>query len=195
MRKIARITVPVGIALALPFASIATAEAAPPGGWGPIIKCESSGNPQATNGSHFGLFQFDLRTWQSVGGKGNPMNASVAEQTLRADILHASRGTQPWLASKGCWQGKSGAPQIKGAPAVPAPTPKKTAKAKTKTVKPVTPKKTVAPVSNGNYKVKKGDTLSKIAARNGTTWQALHKMNPNIKNPNMIFVGQNIHTP
>lgn len=190
MGKIARVTVPVGIALALPFASIATAEAAPPGGWGPLIQCESSGNPQATNGSHFGLFQFDLQTWFSVGGSGNPMNASVAEQTMRADILHSRRGTQPWLASKSCWQGKSGAPQIKAAPA-PAPAKRKAAPAP----KPAPVAKTVAPASNGNYTVKKGDTLSKIAARNGTTWQNLHKLNPTIKNPNLIFIGQNIHTP
>lgn len=48
-------------------------------------------------------------------------------------------------------------------------------------------------VSGGvtTYTVKKGDTLSKIAAAHGTTWQALQKLN-SIKNPNVISVGQKI---
>ncbi len=38
--------------------------------------------------------------------------------------------------------------------------------------------------------VVKGDTLRKIAARFGTTVDALLKLNPDIKNPNLIYVGQ-----
>jgi LysM repeat protein len=45
------------------------------------------------------------------------------------------------------------------------------------------------------YKVKSGDTLSQIAKRNGTTLQALLAANPNIKNANMIRVGQSIKMP
>lgn len=48
---------------------------------------------------------------------------------------------------------------------------------------------------NGNkqtiYTVKAGDTLSGIAAKYGTTWQALAQAN-GIANPNIIFVGQRI---
>lgn len=45
------------------------------------------------------------------------------------------------------------------------------------------------------YVVKSGDTLRKIAARFNTTWDALLKMNPQIKNPNIIYVGQKINVP
>lgn len=45
------------------------------------------------------------------------------------------------------------------------------------------------------YKVKSGDTLSQIAKKNGTTLQALLAANPNIKNANMIRVGQSIKMP
>jgi hypothetical protein len=69
-----------------------------------IARCESSGNPRASNGTHFGLFQFDLPTWQSVGGSGNPMDVSPAEQYARAQTLFSQRGTQPWLASMWCWR-------------------------------------------------------------------------------------------
>ena len=45
-----------------------------------------------------------------------------------------------------------------------------------------------------NYVVKKGDTLSKIASKYGTTYQVLASYN-NIKNPNKIYVGQVIKIP
>lgn len=44
------------------------------------------------------------------------------------------------------------------------------------------------------YTVKKGDTLSKIAAKYGTTYQAIAAYN-GIKNPNAIRVGQKIKIP
>jgi LysM repeat protein len=44
------------------------------------------------------------------------------------------------------------------------------------------------------YTVKKGDTLSKIAAKYGTTYQALAKHN-NIANPSKIYPGQKIKIP
>lgn len=43
------------------------------------------------------------------------------------------------------------------------------------------------------YVVKKGDTLSAIAAKYNTTYQELAKLN-NIKNPNKIYAGQKIKT-
>lgn len=47
------------------------------------------------------------------------------------------------------------------------------------------------PAGGGTYVVKKGDTLSEIAARYGTTYQELARIN-GIKNPNIIHVGQEI---
>lgn len=45
-----------------------------------------------------------------------------------------------------------------------------------------------------SYKVKKGDTLSGIASRYGTTVSALAKAN-NIKNPNLIYAGNTLTIP
>jgi LysM repeat protein len=42
------------------------------------------------------------------------------------------------------------------------------------------------------YIVKKGDTLSKIAKKYGTTVKAIQALNPAITNPNRIYVGQTI---
>jgi hypothetical protein len=63
-----------------------------------IAACESGGNPQAIGGGgqYRGLFQFDLATWQSVGGQGDPAAASVAEQVKRAEILYAQAGAGQW---------------------------------------------------------------------------------------------------
>ncbi|HRI71115.1 MAG TPA: N-acetylmuramidase domain-containing protein [Polyangium sp.] len=46
-----------------------------------------------------------------------------------------------------------------------------------------------------NYVVKSGDTLAAIASRHDTTVQAILAANPQIKNPNQIFVGQQIKIP
>ena len=45
------------------------------------------------------------------------------------------------------------------------------------------------------YVVKAGDTLSKIATRNGITLAQLLKLNPSITNPNKITVGDKINLP
>lgn len=65
--------------------------------WRALARCESSGNPRAVNpAGYHGLYQFDLSTWRSVGGKGLPSRASRAEQTYRAKLLYKQRGRQPW---------------------------------------------------------------------------------------------------
>lgn len=60
-----------------------------------VARCESNLNPRAISksGKYRGLFQFDRVTWASHGGKGDPAQASVQEQTART-----------WQASK---QGRS----------------------------------------------------------------------------------------
>ncbi|HET9614871.1 MAG TPA: LysM peptidoglycan-binding domain-containing protein, partial [Candidatus Limnocylindrales bacterium] len=45
------------------------------------------------------------------------------------------------------------------------------------------------------YTIKKGDTLSKIAAKNGLTIEELLAANPDIKNPNKVGEGQQIIIP
>jgi uncharacterized protein YabE (DUF348 family) len=64
--------------------------------WGALAQCESGGNPRASNGVDFGLYQFSLGTWHSVGGSGNPINASSSEQTSRAQILYGRTGASSW---------------------------------------------------------------------------------------------------
>jgi LysM repeat protein len=50
--------------------------------------------------------------------------------------------------------------------------------------------------SGGTYVVKSGDTLSRIAGRQGLGgWRSLYDANPSIRNPNLIFPGQRLTIP
>lgn len=66
--------------------------------WGALAYCESSGNPQAVSadGQYYGLYQFSLSTWGSVGGSGYPNQASPAQQTYRAQLLYDRAGASAW---------------------------------------------------------------------------------------------------
>jgi uncharacterized protein YabE (DUF348 family) len=65
--------------------------------WAALARCESGGNPRAVNpAGYYGLYQFSLSTWHGVGGSGNPINASPAEQLKRAKILYARGGSSQW---------------------------------------------------------------------------------------------------
>ena len=54
---------------------------------------------------------------------------------------------------------------------------------------------TPPPASGNTYTVQRGDTLRKIADRLNTTVEAMLKVNPQIYNPNLIYVGQVINLP
>ncbi|HEX7094916.1 MAG TPA: transglycosylase family protein [Acidimicrobiales bacterium] len=85
---------------------LAVARAAAPGiedvggedAWARLRQCESGGNYQAVSpsGRYRGAYQFDQRTWESVGGVGDPADAPPEEQDLRARILYQRSGKRPW---------------------------------------------------------------------------------------------------
>lgn len=63
-----------------------------------IGACESGGDPTAlsSDGSYRGKYQFDDGTWESVGGTGDPAQASESEQDYRAALLYSRSGSSPW---------------------------------------------------------------------------------------------------
>jgi soluble lytic murein transglycosylase-like protein len=63
-----------------------------------IASCESGGDPTAVDpsGTYRGKYQFDLGTWASVGGSGDPAAAPEAEQDYRAALLMSQAGSSPW---------------------------------------------------------------------------------------------------
>ncbi|MEV4006396.1 transglycosylase family protein [Actinomadura sp. NPDC049753] len=67
--------------------------------WHGLANCESHNNPKAVNpAGYYGLYQFSLASWASVGGSGKPSDASSAEQTYRAQLLYKR--------VNGRWQGQ-----------------------------------------------------------------------------------------
>lgn len=66
--------------------------------WAALAKCESRNNPTSVsrNKMYYGLFQFSLTAWKSVGGSGKPSHASREEQLMRAKLLYQKRGWYPW---------------------------------------------------------------------------------------------------
>ncbi|MEA2192770.1 MAG: hypothetical protein QOI73_2891, partial [Solirubrobacteraceae bacterium] len=63
-----------------------------------IAQCESGGDPKAASadGRYYGKYQFSIKTWRTVGGRGNPADASEAEQDRRAAVLLRRDGMKPW---------------------------------------------------------------------------------------------------
>jgi hypothetical protein len=190
------VAVPVGVGLDTGTAEAATA-GPPPGGWGAIVHCESGGNPRASNGTHFGLFQFDLATWRSVGGTVHPLNATPAEQISRANALFAARGLQPWTASRSCWAGSTRPLTVRGGitpPARVAPTRTGATRPAPKLAPKLAPRpapRRVAPHPTSrahSHRVLRGDTVLKIARANGVPWRSVHGFRSG--NPNLIFPGE-----
>lgn len=66
--------------------------------WYNLRFCESTDNytAESANGLFYGAYQFEPRTWRTVGGTGNPAHAPPEEQDARARLLYSRRGDQPW---------------------------------------------------------------------------------------------------
>lgn len=68
--------------------------------WQQLRKCESGNRYDIDTGNgYYGAYQFNLGTWQSVGGTGKPSDATPAEQDYRALMLYRMRGWQPWTCA------------------------------------------------------------------------------------------------
>ena len=63
-----------------------------------IAQCESGGDPTAVSadGKYRGKYQFDMSTWQSMGGTGDPAKAPESTQDRLAVKLYKQRGAAPW---------------------------------------------------------------------------------------------------
>jgi uncharacterized protein YabE (DUF348 family) len=67
--------------------------------WYALAGCESNHDSRSytARGPYYGLYQFSMGTWESVGGHGDPRDASVDEQTYRAKLLYKQAGgDSPW---------------------------------------------------------------------------------------------------
>lgn len=68
--------------------------------WDMLAQCETNGNwAEDTGNGYYGGLQFAQSSWESVGGSGNPAEASREEQIMRGKLLQARSG---WAAWGGC---------------------------------------------------------------------------------------------
>ena len=176
-RSLLRLAVVGAVAAGAPLALAGTASAAPESAWDKLAQCESGGNWGINTGNgYYGGIQFNASTWRAYGGTGMPHQASKAEQIAVAERTLAAQG---W----GAWPACSKKMGLRGNAAEPnrAPAAKKLS----------APVKTVAAkTGGGNYTVKSGDTLGKIAKAYGTDWKSLYAANRDrVGNPNVLKVG------
>jgi hypothetical protein len=199
-RSIAKVAVAGVIAGAPLGLAIGTAEAAPAVNWDTVAACESGQNWAINTGNgYYGGLQFSLPTWRANGGQGMPNQASREEQIRVAENVLRTQGIGAWpnCGPKGLNGQAAPAPARKAAP---APAQKKAAPAPQQQ-RQAAP----APVSvegsksnpKGDYEIKAGDTLSKIAEEQKVQggWQALVEKNKEfLTNPDLIFPGHKIAT-
>ena len=90
---------PAGATIAVAVAVPGGAEFAPPSDddLARLRLCESTDNYAiATGNGFYGAYQFDLRTWRSLGLSGSPQLAQPPLQDAAANALEQSRGWEPW---------------------------------------------------------------------------------------------------
>jgi resuscitation-promoting factor RpfA len=178
----ARTTARIGLAAAvgvMPLVGAGAATAAPGQTWDALARCESGGNWRINTGNgYYGGLQFSQRTWQAFGGGSYAPRADLATREQQIAVAERTLAQQGW----GAWPACSRKLGLRGKPAAaPAPAPE-----------PRASRSAARTAPGGTYTVRAGDTLSRIAAAHGQSWQALYQRNRAVigANPNAIRVGQ-----
>ncbi|MGW4032233.1 transglycosylase family protein [Streptomyces sp. NPDC004838] len=213
----------VGAALVAPLALLAAAgeaKAADSGVWDRIAKCESGGNWRINTGNgYYGGLQFSAGTWRAFGGKAYASTADRATKAQQIAIATKVQKSQGWGAWPTCSKraGAYGsAPSVaktaqkssgRQASTRPKAGVKAAAKQKTGTRPGVVWKSKPAAVRprpaahtgraverGGDYTVRRGDTLSAIAAAHGKDWRKVYAANTAVigGDPNLIVPGQRL---
>ncbi|MEO7261611.1 MAG: transglycosylase family protein [Jatrophihabitantaceae bacterium] len=160
-----------------------SADAAPAHNWDGVAQCESSGNWAINTGNgYYGGLQFSYSTWLAFGGGAYAPRAdlaSKAQQIVIAERTLIGQGVGAWPTCGRYLRTYTAAPVTRVQPtraqpaAKPAPAPVRATRV---------------------YTVRSGDTLFKIAAayRVPGGWPTIARLNPQLRNPNLIYVGQRL---
>ncbi|MFJ9120384.1 transglycosylase family protein [Streptomyces sp. NPDC102394] len=181
------------------LAASGNAAAADGGVWDRIAQCESGGNWHINTGNgYYGGLQFSAGTWRAYGGSAYASTADQASREAQIAVATKVQHAQGWGAWPVCSAraGASGsAPASSGSVTTKSSETTKSAKATPSKKAPTrSTGHTNRSSSRGNYTVREGDTLSKIAARHGTTWQHLYAANKAVigGDPDVILPGQRL---
>ncbi|QFZ16476.1 transglycosylase family protein [Saccharothrix syringae] len=202
-RGIAKVAV-AGVIVGAPLGLAAGTASAQGSGvnWDAVAACESGGNWAINTGNgYYGGLQFLPSTWAANGGSGMPNQASREEQIRVAENVLASQGIGAWPVCGPKGLGGGGSAPVRSAPVQQAPVQQQQAPVQQAPVQQAAPAPVVValPSSNpaGDYEIKAGDTLSKIADELKVEggWTRLHELNKEfIPNPDLILPGQKIAT-
>jgi nucleoid-associated protein YgaU len=208
-----------GVAVAAPLMGAATASAASVDTWDAVAQCESGGNWSINTGNgYYGGLQFSQSSWAAAGGTQyapRADQASKGQQIQVAEKLLAMQGPGAWACAgagnlsndgvdPGVSTGAKAAPkqqkqQRSEAPAASRSEARQAPKAE-RSAPQAAPKAATkaAPVKKGDgeYKVKAGDTLGKIAEAHKVKggWQHILDLNEGVvTDADLIFPGQQLH--
>ncbi|MET9290562.1 transglycosylase family protein [Streptomyces sp. NPDC003077] len=219
--RVATLAGVAGAAVAVPLMGATSANAASVSTWDKVAQCESGGNWSINTGNgYYGGLQFSQSSWAAAGGLNYASRADLAtkgQQIAVAERLLAMQGPGAWSCagagnlsaggpkadvstsgsgssshtrsqshSTSRQETRAQAPQAKQAPRQQARETVRSA--------PAQPRANVVK-GHGNYTVKSGDTLAKIAAAHGTNWKKVYADNKSVigGNPNLIFPGQKLN--
>ena len=208
-----------GAAVAAPLIGATSASAASSSEWDQVAQCESGGNWSINTGNGYsGGLQFSSSTWAAYGGTSyapSADQASKSQQISVAEKVLASQGKGAWPScgvnlggastggsgsgssdsgsdSSGSGSGAQEQPQQSQQQAQPKQSTRDAEQPASRgESRPVTIKK-----GDGEYKVKSGDTLSKIADAKKVKggWKKVFELNKDIVNSaDVIYPGQQLH--
>ncbi|MFE0105380.1 transglycosylase family protein [Streptomyces sp. NPDC059009] len=194
-----------GAALLAPLALLVApghAGAADNGVWDRIARCESGGNWHINTGNgYYGGLQFSAGTWRAYGGTAyapTAAQASRAQQIAVATKVQRSQGWGAWptcSARAGAYGSAPAAGAQKAAPKAVKQRPAEQRSVAPRHTDRGTHRHALRGAQKGSgYTVKRGDTLSRIAAAHHTSWRQLYAVNSAVigGNPNMILPGQRL---
>jgi LysM repeat protein len=186
-RTIARTAV-AGAVAGAPLLVAAPANAAPDSAWDKLAQCESGGrwDINTGNGYHGGL-QFSPKTWSGFGGKEFAPVAYKASREQQIIVAERVLAKQGWNAWPSCSR-KTG---VRGESASQRDASARKSGNSGEQVRLASQDTT----TSGDYVVKRGDTLGRIASANNVSggWKALLEKNPALKaDPDNLKVGQRL---
>ncbi|MEV8568142.1 transglycosylase family protein [Streptomyces sp. NPDC051322] len=200
-----------GAAVAVPLLGATSASAASVSTWDAVAQCESGGNWSINTGNgYYGGLQFSNSSWAAAGGTKYAPRADLAtkdQQIAVAEKLLEMQGPGAWscagaggLTNDGVDPGVNPSGSSSSSKPAAQQETHSTAQSASRSEARKAPAKHAAPVKvkkgDGEYKVKAGDTLARIAKSQHVSggWEKLYHLNKDIvQDADLIFPGQQLH--
>ncbi|MFF5899489.1 transglycosylase family protein [Streptomyces argenteolus] len=210
--RVATLAGVAGAAVAVPLMGATNASAASVETWEAVAQCESGGNWSINTGNgYYGGLQFSQSSWAAAGGTQYASRADLAtkdQQIAVAEKLLDLQGPGAWACAgaggltddgvdPGVDTGSGSAEKAQPERTAEQPASRSEKRTEPKAEETVTtPTGEKVEKGDGEYKVKAGDTLSKIADAKKVKggWEKLFELNDDIvDDADLIFPGQQLH--